>query len=182
MSWRSSRTSSGPTDVCLDVGANIGVMSLLLARLCPDGEVYAFEPGATSCDYLRRNVRDNELGNVHVENLGLYDVTDTLRVVGRRASSRRRAPRACRARSGADERRCARHAARRLDDRRTISIASTSSRWTSRARSSGRSSQHTAALTGGTEPDGGSESSATPDLSGRGLGKVGSPNNLVQQL
>ena len=67
-----------PADVCLDVGANIGVMSLLLARLCPDGEVYAFEPGTTSCAYLRQNVRDNDLGNVRVENLGLYDVSDTL--------------------------------------------------------------------------------------------------------
>jgi len=67
-----------PSDVCLDVGANIGVMSLCLARLCPDGRVYAFEPGRASYAYLERNVADNALGNVVPVPLGAFDTNGSL--------------------------------------------------------------------------------------------------------
>ena len=67
-----------PGDVCLDVGANIGVMSLCLARLCPDGRVYAFEPGRASYAYLERNVAENALGNVVPVPLGAYDTNGSL--------------------------------------------------------------------------------------------------------
>jgi FkbM family methyltransferase len=67
-----------PDDVCLDVGANIGVLTIVLARLCRDGSVYAFEPGTSSYEYLARNVVAAGATNVTTEPLALSDVTGTL--------------------------------------------------------------------------------------------------------
>ena len=33
-----------PTDICLDVGGNVGYFSLLMSRLASDGSVHVFEP------------------------------------------------------------------------------------------------------------------------------------------
>lgn len=51
-----------PTDgwVCFDAGANVGAVSLVLAKLCgPAGKVYAFEPGPPNLERLRANVALN---------------------------------------------------------------------------------------------------------------------------
>lgn len=50
--------------VVVDVGANIGVVTLLLSDLAADGRVIAFEPGADNLRYLRHNLADR--GNVEV--------------------------------------------------------------------------------------------------------------------
>lgn len=62
-------------DVCLDVGANIGIMTVLLGKLCVEGHVWAFEPSTVTRDYLSRNVSANGLSNVTVDEHGLYDAT-----------------------------------------------------------------------------------------------------------
>lgn len=62
-------------DLCLDVGANIGIMTVLLGKLCVEGHVWAFEPGTVTRDYLSRNVSANGLRNVTVDEHGLYDAT-----------------------------------------------------------------------------------------------------------
>ena len=56
-----------PGDVFLDVGANIGLMTLTAAlRVGERGHVYAFEPEAGACALLRGNVSMNGLTNVTV--------------------------------------------------------------------------------------------------------------------
>jgi FkbM family methyltransferase len=63
-----------PADaVVLDGGAHIGVLTVLLASLCPSGRVYAFEPGPGSRAHLVENVAANHLDNVVVEDAALYD-------------------------------------------------------------------------------------------------------------
>lgn len=57
--WRVIRHYVRPGDVCFDVGANIGVTSLLLAQLEADPEVHAFEPGPRLFEVLRRNLAAN---------------------------------------------------------------------------------------------------------------------------
>jgi len=59
--------------VCLDVGANIGLYSLALATVAPQGKVYAFEPSPTTFDYLHHNVDCNGLANVESFKLALGD-------------------------------------------------------------------------------------------------------------
>lgn len=71
-----------PADgVALDVGANIGVLSLLMGRLCPRGRVIAFEPAPDNLAYLRRNVAENALANVTASAIALYDRTGPLSFV-----------------------------------------------------------------------------------------------------
>ncbi len=60
-------------DVCLDVGANIGVHTLVLAGLAPQGRIHAFEPSSKNFSFLKRNIRDNHLGNVTAHQLGISD-------------------------------------------------------------------------------------------------------------
>ena len=59
--------------VAVDGGAHIGVLTVLLASLCPDGRVYAFEPGPASRAHLLDNITANKLDNVVVEDAALYD-------------------------------------------------------------------------------------------------------------
>jgi FkbM family methyltransferase len=63
-----------PDDVVLDVGANIGLLSIVAARLCPRGHVYAFEPSSHHREFLRRNVDRNATGNVTVVPYAVLDV------------------------------------------------------------------------------------------------------------
>ncbi len=55
--------SVGPGDVFYDVGANIGIYSLLAAlRVGPAGRVFAFEPHLLNCSSLLRNIASNSFG------------------------------------------------------------------------------------------------------------------------
>ena len=54
-------------DVAADVGANIGVYSMLAASLVgPEGSVVAFEPDPFNVERLRRQVQRNQLSQVHI--------------------------------------------------------------------------------------------------------------------
>jgi FkbM family methyltransferase len=56
-----------PGYVVIDVGANVGVVTLPLARLVgPQGAVHSFEPHPVVRQRLRENVALNNLSNVHV--------------------------------------------------------------------------------------------------------------------
>jgi FkbM family methyltransferase len=54
-----------PSDVFLDVGANVGWFTLLASTIIGDGgRIYAFEPRRPVVDYLQRTVVLNDLANV----------------------------------------------------------------------------------------------------------------------
>jgi FkbM family methyltransferase len=62
-----------PSDaVAIDGGSHIGVISLLLAALCPAGHVYAFEPVPETMAHLEHNIAANGITNVTVEQVALY--------------------------------------------------------------------------------------------------------------
>lgn len=69
--------SFGPGDVLYDVGANVGTVALLAARLHGARlPVVAFEPAADSFEALVRNVRANEFASAIVPlQLALFDRT-----------------------------------------------------------------------------------------------------------
>lgn len=57
-----------PGWTCVDAGANIGVLSLAMARAAgPEGMVYAFEPQPLVADRLDANLRLNGVANVRIE-------------------------------------------------------------------------------------------------------------------
>ena len=52
-------------DVVVDVGANIGYYTVLLAdKVGKSGKVYAFEPDKTNFEILKKNIEENNLENV----------------------------------------------------------------------------------------------------------------------
>jgi FkbM family methyltransferase len=51
-------------DVALDVGANIGVVSLWLAKR--SNTVYSFEPDLNNIEFLKRNIELNDATNIHI--------------------------------------------------------------------------------------------------------------------
>ena len=68
-----------PGDTFVDVGANIGMITLLAARLVGlEGRVICFEPNADVYDRLRSHVHRNQLTNVFLNPVGLSDAAATL--------------------------------------------------------------------------------------------------------
>ncbi len=64
-------TLVAPDDVCIDVGANVGLYTTALANLVgPDGRVLAFEADARNVEHLRRNVELNNFDS----RVSIYDV------------------------------------------------------------------------------------------------------------
>ncbi len=63
-----------PGDVVVDVGANLGVISILLSRLVGnDGKVYSMEPIPLTFDILKNNVKKLDLSNIQIFNIGVSD-------------------------------------------------------------------------------------------------------------
>jgi len=63
-----------PGDVVLDVGANMGYYTSLIAKLVgPNGHVHAFEPTEHFGQALKRNVEENGFKNISIHDYGLSD-------------------------------------------------------------------------------------------------------------
>ncbi len=60
-------------DVFIDVGANIGLYSLVAAKQIEGGKVYAFEPIKKNSDSLLYNIKLNKPINIIVEKLAVSD-------------------------------------------------------------------------------------------------------------
>jgi FkbM family methyltransferase len=57
------RRTVKPTDVCIDVGANFGYFTCLMAKLAWQGQTMAFEADPQMCALLRRNILINWCDN-----------------------------------------------------------------------------------------------------------------------
>lgn len=68
-----------PDDRCLDIGANFGYFTCLMARFCPAGRVIGVEPDPKVFAILRDNVNMNGFGDFATAHLGA--VLDTVRTV-----------------------------------------------------------------------------------------------------
>jgi len=63
---------AGPGQVALDIGANIGYFSLLLAKkMGPSGKIYSFEPHPSIFNKLSNNLKD--FSSCHLKNEALSD-------------------------------------------------------------------------------------------------------------
>lgn len=70
-----------PGDAFVDVGANLGLVTLLASRLCgPTGCVVACEPNPALGERLAANVRRNDLANVRLVREALGDARGTARL------------------------------------------------------------------------------------------------------
>jgi FkbM family methyltransferase len=68
-----------PGAVVLDVGANVGISAMMMARWCgSEGHVYAFEPSPTPKKILARHLRMNDLTDrVTISDFALSDAEGT---------------------------------------------------------------------------------------------------------
>ena len=74
-----------PGDIAIDVGANIGMMTLVAARrVGPEGLVLACEPHPRIYRYLDGNVRLNAAGNVRARNVALGEAAGEARMEDRK--------------------------------------------------------------------------------------------------
>src|ERR1043166_5840239 len=62
-----------PGTTAIDIGANLGVYSLPMARLVAPGEVFAYEPASEPRGLLARSRELNGAGNLHLLPLALSD-------------------------------------------------------------------------------------------------------------
>jgi FkbM family methyltransferase len=70
-----------PADVAVDVGANIGALTIGMARLVqPQGMVHAFEPQRAIFELLSNNIRLNGLTNVTAHRRAVGSERGTIRV------------------------------------------------------------------------------------------------------
>lgn len=67
--------------VCVDVGAHMGLHTMLMSKLAgPDGRVFSFEPQSRNFDLLQRNIRANGLSNVQARRAAVGDRDGTCRM------------------------------------------------------------------------------------------------------
>ena len=61
-------------NIAIDVGANIGYYTTMMAKIVgPVGHVFAFEPESKNMAFLHKNIVDNNLGNVTLEEMIVSD-------------------------------------------------------------------------------------------------------------
>jgi FkbM family methyltransferase len=74
--------------VVYDLGANIGLFSLIAARAVgPSGRVFSFEPDPENAERLRRNVQRNACSNVTVVEAGVWSTSGYLSFISSDSSS-----------------------------------------------------------------------------------------------
>ena len=71
----------GPQDTVLDIGANIGIMTVHLARQCAQGTVHAIEPIPENFHALGRIVKRFQLSNVKLHQFALGEKKGELEMV-----------------------------------------------------------------------------------------------------
>jgi len=63
-----------PGDVCIDVGANIGLYSLTMSKIVgKDGKVFSFEPSSKTFGILQQNIKINSIKNIVANQMGVSD-------------------------------------------------------------------------------------------------------------
>ncbi|MBW7943516.1 MAG: FkbM family methyltransferase [Candidatus Kuenenia stuttgartiensis] len=67
-----------PTDIFIDVGANLGLYTIIAARIVgKKGKIYSFEPSKVNFERLTRNVQLNHYQNVICVQLALSDAEES---------------------------------------------------------------------------------------------------------
>ena len=74
-------------DSVLDIGANIGFVSLVMSMLSPKGSVFAFEPAHATRSMLEKNVKLNERQNISISDAALSDSEGSSTLNSRQSNS-----------------------------------------------------------------------------------------------
>ena len=66
-----------PGDVILDLGANLGIISILLAKKFPQTKIYSFEASPINYQNFVKNIEDNNCTNIFPFNLAVWSTSNT---------------------------------------------------------------------------------------------------------
>ena len=64
------------SDIIIDVGAHIGLFSLLVSQFCKIGKIFSFEPIRENFDLLVSNLELNRIQNIFPFNVGVSKNSD----------------------------------------------------------------------------------------------------------
>lgn len=64
-----------PGDIVVDIGAHVGVVSIMLALLHPEITIYAIEASPANFNYLVQNIAVNKVANIHPLNFAVTGET-----------------------------------------------------------------------------------------------------------
>ncbi|MCS3685488.1 FkbM family methyltransferase [Salinibacter ruber] len=67
-----------PEGPILDVGANLGIVSLILAHRYPDRSIHAFEPNPSTVRALKENLEHNAAANIRIQDVAVGGKTGTV--------------------------------------------------------------------------------------------------------
>ena len=65
---------------CFDIGANIGIHTLVMSKLTPQGSVVAFESSRQNFDFLVRNIEINGSRNVSPYQFALWNANGRVKL------------------------------------------------------------------------------------------------------
>lgn len=65
-------------DLIIDVGAHIGLFSLLASQFCKKGKIFSFEPIKENFELLKENVRINGIRNISIFNEAVSDISSKI--------------------------------------------------------------------------------------------------------
>ena len=72
------RDAIRPTDICFDVGGNVGFFAMLMASRASQGKVHVFEPIPLNAALIRTNAELNGFTNISVQNVAVGDAEGTV--------------------------------------------------------------------------------------------------------
>jgi FkbM family methyltransferase len=75
------RATIKPGWQCMDVGANIGLTSIFMARCSENVDVIAFEPSPAVLKFLNQNVDTNGRGQIRIAPVGLGEKSDLVQFI-----------------------------------------------------------------------------------------------------
>jgi FkbM family methyltransferase len=65
-------------DVIVDIGANVGLVSVVLGKKFPNTKIYSFEPHPINFSNLVNNLKENGVTNVNPHNLAIYSTDNEI--------------------------------------------------------------------------------------------------------
>ena len=70
--YRTKNIDFKPGDVVIDIGANVGSVSIMLAKKYPFLKIYSFEAHPINFENLQKNIKENNITNIKAFNNAVY--------------------------------------------------------------------------------------------------------------
>jgi len=67
-----------PGDCIIDLGANLGIISILLSKKFPFTKIYSFEASPINYQNLIKNIQDNNCSNIQAFNLAVWSDSNSI--------------------------------------------------------------------------------------------------------